>query len=236
MRILVTRPAHDAQRTAEKLIAMGHEPVVAPVMTISPTDIPAPAQSFDNIIVTSANGAARLADLPGWQDRTIYAVGPRTADAILEYGAPHDLRIAAGDAVSIIAMVKAEQPRQISILHVTGVNHKAEPDRSLRAAGYEVFTWTAYEAAAASSLPETARQALQGKRLDAAIHYSRRSVETLVSLVTAAGMLEAFSTLRHFCLSDDIAEPLKALNIKTIAASSDPSEAALLALLPQHQA
>ena len=34
MRVLVTRPDDDAEETAAKLIALGHEPIVAPLLEI----------------------------------------------------------------------------------------------------------------------------------------------------------------------------------------------------------
>lgn len=231
MRILVTRPARDAERTAARLKAMGHEALCAPVMTIAATDIPAPASDYDVLVVTSANGADRLTALPGWEDRIVYAVGPRTADAIRMQGMPRDLHIAAGDAVSLVGMITAEQPSRSRVLHITGVNHKAEPDASLRAAGFPVSTWTAYDAVAATILPGTIASALSESRLDAALHYSRRSVETLLCLLSDRHHADAFHRLKQFCLSEDIAQSLRSRPIADIFIAQDPSEASLLDLL-----
>ena len=60
MRVLVTRPREQGERTAERLLALGHEPFCAPLLTIRPTLQPAPSGGFDALIVTSANAIATL--------------------------------------------------------------------------------------------------------------------------------------------------------------------------------
>lgn len=231
MQVLVTRPTNDSRRTAKRLIAAGHVPVIAPVLTIEPTAAPPPAGRFDALIVTSANGARQLDALPGWSDNVIYAVGPRTADAIRERGNPTVLHVADGDAISLSAMIQNDLSTRASLLHVTAINHKLEPEASLRRAGYNLTTWTVYQALAQARLPKEAREALAEKRLDAAIHYSRRSVEILTSLIQAENLEVVFRELEHFCLSADVSEPLNSLKIKKISVAAAPSEDALFDVL-----
>lgn len=224
MQVLVTRPIHDARRTAKRLMTLGHIPVIAPVLTIEPTDATPPPGPFDALIVTSANGAMQLDAMPGWSDHIIYAVGPRTAAAIRERGDPIILHVADGDALSLSAMIQENVPIDAALLHITAIDHKLEPEASLRHAGYAITTWTAYQAIAQTHLPEEAKTALAEKRLDAAIHYSRRSVETLISLVRAENLEHSFSDLTHFCLSEDVAEPLKSMKTNMIIIVAQPSE------------
>ncbi|MEN3929492.1 uroporphyrinogen-III synthase [Microvirga sp. W0021] len=231
MHILVTRPIRDTRRTASKLEALGRQPVCAPIFTIEPTDIPIPDGIFDIVIVTSANGADQLHRLEDWTAKTIYAVAPRTAEAILEHGSATDLRIAQGDAVSLIGLITAEQSVQSSILHITGIDHKAEPDASLRAAGYPVKTWTAYHSQASETLPEVIIAALKNDSIDAVLHYSRRSASVLLDLVAAQDLTSRFLALKHYCLSEDVAIPLRAEGASAVLIASAPSEDALLALL-----
>jgi len=231
MQVLVTRPINDARRTAKRLIAAGHNPVIAPVLTIEPTDAAPPEGRFDALIVTSANGARQLDALPGWSDNVIYAVGPRTADAIRERGNPRVLHVADGDAISLSAMIRNDLSTRASLLHVTAIDHKLEPEASLRQAGYAITTWTVYQALAQARLPREAKAALMEKRLDAAIHYSRRSVEILTHLVRVENLDVAFREMEHFCLSADISKPLKPLKLKKMFVAAAPSEDALFDIL-----
>ena len=78
MRILITRPQAEAERTAARLIALGHEPVIAPVLRIERTEDTPPSGSFDALIVTSVNAVPALADLEDGRARqsSPWALGP----------------------------------------------------------------------------------------------------------------------------------------------------------------
>lgn len=100
-RILVTRPADQADDLAVLLSARGLEPVVAPTVAvdISSTrsglaDMLAGLAGADWLVLTSANGARALsASLDGGHlpdDLRVAAVGPATASALRDAGIPVD--------------------------------------------------------------------------------------------------------------------------------------------------
>ena len=61
MRLLVTRPEPDAAALADELLALGHEPVVQPLLEFQPLDFdPAPLKAAGALIVTSRNGLRAL--------------------------------------------------------------------------------------------------------------------------------------------------------------------------------
>ena len=65
MRLLVTRPEADAAALAGILAGRGHEPIMAPVMSIRFLDQAAiPSRAWQALLVTSANGARALARRP----------------------------------------------------------------------------------------------------------------------------------------------------------------------------
>ena len=49
---------------------------------------------------------------------------------------------------------------------------------------------------------------LRDRKLDAVLHYSRRSAQTFAALATQAGLGEELPHLRHICISRDAAEGL----------------------------
>ena len=82
MRLLVTRPEPDADETAARLTAMGHDVLVQPMLRIvfapPPEDIPEPAA----LIATSRNGVRALAAWPAaahWRETTLFVTGEGTA-------------------------------------------------------------------------------------------------------------------------------------------------------------
>ncbi len=92
-RIVITRPAVDSQRLADRLRSLGAEPVIAPAIDIEFTDpveldeALAKKDEFDWIVFTSRNGveavARRTKTLAGPK---IAVIGPATAEAARAHG------------------------------------------------------------------------------------------------------------------------------------------------------
>jgi len=228
MQILVTRSQEDAERTARRLRALDHDAVIAPVTEIVPTGDPMPAGSWDALIVTSAHAQEALAAMAD-KSKPVFAVGPHTASAVRGAGFA-DITTAEGDAKSLSRLIRGTRPSGMRLLHVTARHHKEEPAASLRAAGFEVTEWPAYEARAARELPEAAVEALRTGQIGAALHYSRRSAQIVLRLTEEAGLTSALRTFPHLCLSADVAIPFEGLEARTLLAER-PDEDALLALL-----
>jgi uroporphyrinogen-III synthase len=228
MQVLVARAPADASRTATELEALGFQAVVAPVTRIVATGTPRPTGPWDALIVTSLHAAEALSLLPD-RDIPVFAVGPRTAEAVRDVGFAH-IRIAEGDAISLSALIRRELTPAASLLHITARHHKEEPAASLRGAGYSVTLWEAYEAEAVENLPDAGENALRAGRIAAVLHYSRRSAELFLGLATDADLVASLRAAQHLCLSEDVAEPLRAMDLRVRVAQT-PDEPALLRLL-----
>jgi uroporphyrinogen-III synthase len=88
-----------------------------------------------------------------------------------------------------------------------------------------------YRAVAETALPAEVRDALAGGALDGVLHYSRRSADAFEAIAMAAGIdLKSLPT-KHYCLSAEVAAPLRQLGIGSVMVAERPDEASLLALL-----
>lgn len=86
MRVVVTR-----EDVAARVEALGHEPVLCPLIRVEPLgNDPIDASAFDWLVVTSTNGAHELARR-GVTANRIAAIGPATADALRAGGLRVDL-------------------------------------------------------------------------------------------------------------------------------------------------
>jgi uroporphyrinogen-III synthase len=86
MRVVVTR-----EDVAARIEALGHEPVLCPLIRVEPLgDDPIDASAYDWLVVTSRNGARELARR-GVAATKIAAIGPATADALRAGGLRVDL-------------------------------------------------------------------------------------------------------------------------------------------------
>jgi uroporphyrinogen-III synthase len=86
MRVAVTR-----EDLAERVAALGHEPVLVTLIQVEPLgDEPVDASGYDWLVVTSANGAHELGRR-GVTANRVAAIGPATAAALRGHGVRVDL-------------------------------------------------------------------------------------------------------------------------------------------------
>jgi uroporphyrinogen-III synthase len=229
MRLLITRPEPDNERTAAALRAKGHEVVLAPLLhieTVAEADFGAPP--WTAILLTSANGARALAGHPRrgeLMNLPVLAVGRSSAEAARAAGFA-DVISADGDADDL-ARLAAERfgAARGPLLYLAGEDRSAE----WTVPNLTVHTVVVYRAAKANRFPPGARAMLEQGGIDGVLHFSRRSVESYIdcgrdSLGTAMRPI-------HFCLSERAAEPLRLAGASRIAVAPQPDEASLLALV-----
>ncbi|MGY2047481.1 uroporphyrinogen-III synthase [Methylobacterium sp. JK268] len=227
LRVWVARPLPAGARTATRLAALGHAPLLAPVLDLAPSHAPAPEGPFDALILTSASAVPAVAG-SAWADLPAYCVGSRTAEAAQAAGLAHP-RVAGGDATALARLVAESLPPGARLLHAAGQERKPEPAAALLARGFRLTAWIAYAARPVPRLPEAIAAALAGAGLDAALHYSRRSAATALGLAREAGREAEFARLAHLCLSADCAAPLVAAGIASHLVAGEPNEDDLLA-------
>lgn len=233
MRVLVTRPRDQAAATARRLAELGHEAMLAPVLEILATREPAPKDTFDAVILTSANAVGAVAtERTRFGATPILAVGNRTAAAARAAGFD-DVRQADSDALALVELVQEAIPAGARLLHAAGRDRKAEPASSLCRAGYALRTWECYQAAPATDLPPELQSALRDGQVDAALHFSRRSAAIFAQLARTAGLGEALAGTLHLCLSPDVAAGLEGLVGLKLRIAPRPEEASLIGLLPE---
>ena len=88
-----------------------------------------------------------------------------------------------------------------------------------------------YRAQATDRLSADAEAAIRAHEFDAVLHYSRRSATLFAGLASGRGL--DVSSLRHLCLSEDVAAPLQERGLPHVEIAGAPNEAALLGLLDQ---
>jgi uroporphyrinogen-III synthase len=233
VRLLLTRPEPDAQRSAAALRAQGHDVIVAPLLRIEPAaDAQIGAGPWAAILITSANAAhavvshARLTQL---RALPVFAVGQRSTNAMIAAGFAN-VTSADGNVSDLARLVAARLQPAAHLLYLAGADRSGDLAGDLRTRGFVVETVIIYRMIAATSLPPAAAQAL-GSGIDGVLHFSRRSAEAFVETARAAGVLESALRAAHFCLSAQVAEPLARAGAADIRVAERPNEAALLALI-----
>jgi uroporphyrinogen-III synthase len=233
VRLLLTRPEADAQRTAAALRAQGHDVFVASLIRIEPiADAKIGAGPWAAILITSANAAhaiAAHARVRQLRALPVFAVGQRSAQAMAAAGFA-DVTSADGNVGDLARRVTERLKPAAALLYLAGEERSGDLAGELGARGFAVETTVIYRAIAASSLPRAAADALSDG-IDGVLHFSRRSAEAYVNAARATGVLASALKPIHFCLSPQVAEPLEEAGAAVVRVAPQPTGAGLIALI-----
>jgi uroporphyrinogen-III synthase len=203
-RILITRARHQAGRLAEALEAQGAEVVRLPTIEIVPPETYAHLDAvlevisgFDWLIVTSANGAAALADrmqflrMPAerFQHLQVAAIGPATAAAVGRIGLKVSAMPEEYVAEAVVAMLKEKVRGQRILLARAAVARDVIPEQ-LRKCGADIHVVEAYRTVIPQDSIAQVRQLFEGGKPlpDAVTFTSSSTVTNFLALLTAAKM------------------------------------------------
>jgi uroporphyrinogen-III synthase len=237
VRLLLTRPPPDAERTAAALRARGHSVVIGPLLHIQPiANAEIGAGPWAAVLVTSAN-AAHAISLHGGREALVrvpaFAVGERSAQAMRQAigGAGFaSVTSADGDVNDLAELVAAQLQPPARLLYLAGEERSGDLAGALHGRGFAVDTVVVYRAVTAEQFPQAAVDAL-ASGLDGVLHYSRRSAVAYIEAARHSDVLANALGLAHYCLSAQVAEPLAAAGAAKISIALEPNEAALLALI-----
>ena len=212
MRLLVTRPEPDAERTAAALRAKGHAVTIAPLLRVEIfADAELGAGPWAAILVTSANAAhaitahKRVAEL---QALPVLAVGERTADAMRAAGFA-DVSSAEGSASDLTKLAAARLKHGEPLLYLAGADRSSDIAADLAAQNFLVSTVVVYRAVQVDVLPAAAAESLERRRRWRAAFLAPERGGLRECHAEAAGLSEAaIKKPVHFCLSAQVAEPL----------------------------
>jgi uroporphyrinogen-III synthase len=234
VRILVTRPQPGAADTASVLRARGHEPIIAPLSEIELlSEVDANRGPWTAIVLTSANGLWGITSTFGWDKKwhgtPIFAVGDVTAKAARAMGFV-DVTSAHGDVNNLINLIAARLKPPARLLYLAGEDRAGDLAGALHGKSFEVDLVVVYRFAAPRILPDPAAAAFNSE-LDAVLHFSRAAAEAFLNASRNSNLLElALTKPAHFCISEQVAAPLRHAGAARIRVASRPNQDALLEL------
>ncbi len=239
MAVLVTRPHPDAEATASALRAKGLEVLLAPMLRFEPVAFHDEEDArYGAVIVTSANAlrgiephlaGSRLLKLP------LFAVGAHTASAAQSAGFDNVIP-ASGDAASlrdfVLASVKAKELKKAStLLYLAGADLARDLAGELGERGFTVVTHTTYRMIPVPNLPREACDAFAASRIEAVLHYSRRSARAFLEAARAGGVEISALAIPQCCISGAVASVVRDAGAAQVVAAASPDEIALFEVL-----
>ena len=234
MRLLVTRPQPDAERTAATLRGRGHVVTVAPLLTMQPlADAGFVDEPWAGVLVTSANAIRALSSerRDALARFPLLTVGGHTASAAHAAGF-RDVRSASGDAADLVRLAAAAfAGASVPLLYLAGEHQAQDLAAMLAKRGLSMRTTIVYRMAAATRVPQTLRAALEHNAIDGILHYSQRTAGVYLACAEASDIAPAALVPVHYCLSEAVAAPLAAAGAPRLRIAARPDEDALLRMI-----
>ncbi|MCA6118637.1 uroporphyrinogen-III synthase [Bradyrhizobium sp. WSM 1738] len=239
MAVLVTRPSPDDELTAKALRARGLEVLRAPMLRFEAVPFQDETEAnYGAIIVTSANALRAVAPQlgnSGLLKLPLFAVGEHTAAAAREAGFG-EVIVAKGDAGAlrdlVLGRAKSKQLKKASpILYLAGADLARDLAGELGEKGFTVVTRTTYRMVPAPNLPREICDAFVAHRIEAVLHYSRRSARAFLEAARAGGVEISALALPQCCISATVAAVLRDAGATQVTAAASPDENALFEAL-----
>jgi uroporphyrinogen-III synthase len=218
LRIWITRAEPGASRTAEKVRALGHDPVIAPLLVVHPLPTEVDLDGVGALAFTSANGVRAFAVCCPERILPVFAVGDATAVAAQKAGFAQVMS-ASGDLNALADLIAAHAFGIKGAVLAPGPREPAgDLPRALADHGVTARALALYE-----TLP------LHPTGLgpvDAVLVQSPKAGERL------AVVLGGKPGPAVYCISPAAAAPLAGRPFAKVAWAEHPDEDSLLALLP----
>jgi uroporphyrinogen-III synthase len=234
MRLLLTRPEPDAERTALALRARGHVVLAAPLLQIEPIEVALGERSCAGLLMTSASAARMMAlhpDLPGLLSHPVFVVGARTA-AMARSAGFVDVTSADGDARDLARLVARQfTGSSAKLLYLRGRDTTGDLAGALIREGLDIESVVIYQAKAVQRFPAQAEEALRAGTINGVLHFSRRTAQTYLACADTLGGRQWALRPAHYCLSAQVAAPLIDAGAAVVRSATHPDEAALFSLL-----
>lgn len=224
-KIWITRAQPGADVTADRVRALGHDAVIAPLLAIRVlSDVEIDLRGVAALAFTSANGVRAFADASGERGLKVFAVGAATAQAARKAGFKSVLS-ADGDVEALAEGIAARRGElRGAVLHPGAVDLAGDLAGALEKHRVEARRVVLYESAPVEVDAETAERLI---RCDAVLLHSARASEVLARLLK----LHPAPQMRALGLSKAVLKPLARTPLAGKTYPPFPLEAALLNLI-----
>jgi uroporphyrinogen-III synthase len=193
---------------------------------------------FGAVVVTSANALRALADQPvqaALLDLPLFAVGDKTAQVARDLGFAKVLS-ADGDAAALRELLTESSKSKLlnknrPLLYLAGADLARDLAGELGARGFTVVTQTTYRMVPVADLPDDVSAAFMAGKVEAVLHYSRRSARAFFQAAGLSGVEIAALAVPHYCLSAAVGTIAHDAGATQVVVAQSPDENALFAAL-----
>lgn len=232
MRLILTRPLERCQPLAERLVAEGDEVFIAPALRIGYIPVQEPTEPLQAVIFTSVQGVEAVASVRGFKIFPAFVVGSKTASAAHKIGFEHVYN-AEGSSEDLFELILSKtNAMKGPLLHLCGEQIAGNLVEKLKERGFDARRQTVYEALAQESLPVSVFEKIRMRRFDAVLFFSTRSASIFCRIIHDHNLAHCFDHAEALTISDSVSKAVSALPWKRIYTAEQPTENAMLSMVP----
>ncbi len=139
---------------------------------------------------------------------------------------------AAGLRDPVLAAVKTKELKKTgTLLYLAGADLARDLAGELGERGFTVVTQTTYRMVPVPGLPRDVCDAFAASRIEAVLHYSRRSARAFVDAARAGGVEISALAIPQCCISAAVASVVRDAGATQVVAAASPDENALFEAL-----
>ena len=219
LRIWVTRTQPGANATAARLTAMGHAPVVQPVLKARPiANALLDLSGVDALAFTSGHAITAFAALSSERDLPVFTVGEASA-LLARLEGFSKVASADGDVRALAELIADLRPGRV--LNATALEAAADLPALLAKRGVPAAATPVYDTLPTEAAPSLAE-------IDAVLVHSLKAARLIAGVL---GHRNEAARIDVYAISAAVAEPLRAVKPRALKIAKTPDEVALMALL-----
>ena len=224
MHILFTRPEIDSVYSAKKLIQLGHQVSVFPILNIAKKKIiDINFTNYNSVVFTSSNAVLCL-DQNIQSNVRCFCVGEVTAVQAKQKGF-NNIITAGGNYLQLKeTILNIADKNDGKFLYIRGedIAHNLEED--LKASGYRIDSVINYITSLNPDFDQKTLKILKDQSIDLIFVYSNRSAAHLSQLIFNNGLESKCSSVQLRSLSENVFFPLKKIKWKNVKMFSPGNE------------
>jgi uroporphyrinogen-III synthase len=226
---LITRPAEEARRLADKLALTGTKTLSEPMLEIY--EIPFKySDNFKNagaVIFTSPNAIRVVSAHITNKDVPVFVTGEKSGALAKSLGW-QQVNIAYGGTKELQLQLQAsESIKTGKVLYFSGTHISEE----IKIKPGSIQRVEVYEAKARRELSAECLDALDREVIENVLFFSKRTAEIFVNLLKMNGRTDKVFKIRALCIGDSVVKSVEELDWRDVRAAHTPSEDSLLDLL-----
>lgn len=240
MRVTVTRPEHSGLKTAARLKALGHEPILFPLSKpVHQTALIEEAlrRPFASLAITSVEALRALESCqysPEILDKPILVVGEPSAKAARDFGFK-EIHTADGFATGMIALLgdlsKTDRQALSPMLYLAGIPRGDTFESGLATLEMTFNSITAYRMDKCRYNDAQIQDFIKLGKPDGVLLFSSEAAKDYFAALERHVPLSYFNEVKFFCISGKVASELPSALSSQARVAKEPSEQGIIDLL-----